>query len=120
MWVKRTQKEFENYKARGAARDKRVRIIVAVLIGLAACLGFAFFHQRGWTSRYPSNRVALEDVASRLPLALIIGLLGGSICYLTTKERREITVICPRCKKTKKADTQTECSCGGHFEDIDT
>ena len=120
MWVKRTQKEFEDYKARAIARDKRVRIVVAVLIGLVACLGFAFFHQRGWVSRYPTNRVPLEDVPNRLPLALIVGLLGGWICYLTTKERRETTMICPRCKKTKKADTQTECSCGGHFEDTDT
>jgi hypothetical protein len=120
MWVKRTQKEFEDYKARAIARDKRVRIITAICIGLVACLGSAFFHERGWASRYPSNRVPVNDVPNRLPFALIAGMVVGSICYLTTKERRQQTVICSRCKKTKTADVQTECSCGGHFEDIDT
>jgi hypothetical protein len=116
MWVKRTEQELE-----AAKQDaKRQRRLLAILVGGLVCLGVAFLHARSWRRHgYTSAFVSLDEVPGRLPFSLAIGVIIGLIFYWSKPASRK-TVICPRCEKSKWQDSETECPCGGHFEDIKT
>ncbi len=114
MWVKRTDEEI----LAGQAKAKRLRLYGAIAMGVAVCVLLAFFRGKGWSFHYGSPYVPLEDVPNRLPLAAIFGFLFGWFFYHFPRRRK--TVICPKCEKTKFEDSQLDCSCGGHFENIET
>jgi hypothetical protein len=114
MWVKRTDDEILAAKEHA----KSLRRYGAIAIGVALCAILTFFRGRGWSVYYPSNRVPLEEIPSRLPLAVLFGFIVGWFFYRSPSRRR--TVVCPKCEKTKVEDSQWDCSCGGHFEDIKT
>jgi hypothetical protein len=115
MWVKRTKQEL----AAAKLEAKRGRRFLAILLGGVLCLGFTFLHGKYWSRRYSSVFVSLDEVPHRLPFSLVGGVLAGFLFYLSKPASRK-TVVCPRCDKTKWQDSQMECSCGGHFEDIET
>jgi hypothetical protein len=112
--VKRTIDEILTAKDQA----KRLRRYGAIAIGVAVCAFATFFRGRGWSIHYASNRVPLEEIPSRLPFAVVLGALLGWFFYRSPSRRK--TVICPKCEKTKTEDSQWDCSCGGHFEDLET
>jgi hypothetical protein len=116
MWIKRTEQEI----AAAKLEAKRGRRFISILLGVVVCLGFAFVHIK--TRRNPSNTsafVSLDEIPSRLPFSIVGGVIAGLLFYWSNALTRK-TVVCPRCEKTKWQDSQTECSCGGHFEDVQT
>jgi hypothetical protein len=114
MWVKRTDEEILAAKI----QSKRLRRYGAIVIGVIVCALITFFRGRGWSAHYASNRVPLDEIPTRLPLAFVFGFLFGWFFYRRPSRRR--TVVCPKCEKTKFEDSQWDCPCGGHFEDVET
>jgi hypothetical protein len=114
MWVKRTDDEILAAKT----KTKRLRRYGAIAIGVAVCAFGVFFYGKGWSIHHASNRVPLEEIPSRLPLGILFGFLFGWFFYHSPSRRR--TVVCPKCEKTKSEDSQWDCPCGGHFEDLET
>jgi len=114
MWVKRTDAEILT----GKDQAKRFRRYGAIAIGVAVCAFFTFVRSRRWSIHFSSSHVPSDDIPSRLPLAAIFGILCAWFFYRSPS--RQKTVICPKCEKTKNEDSLWDCSCGGHFEDLET
>jgi len=115
MWVKRTDEEL--LKARKDA--KFWRMWRAGLFGLFISVMGIFFHGIGWSTRYATNRVPLDEIPSRILIAAPFGILiSWTIYRFPSKVRR--TMVCPHCGITKFEDSESKCSCGGHFEDLET
>jgi hypothetical protein len=115
MWVKRTDEEIE------AARKKakRSRIYLSVAFGVVVGVVSLFFRGKGWSLHYATRQVSLEEVPYRIPISTIVGLSCGWIFYRFLQPTKK-TMICTKCEKAKSEDSQTECSCGGHFHDLET
>ena len=116
MWVKRTDQEIETAKL----ETKRTRKILAILLGGVFCLGFTFLHGSYWRAHgYTSPIVSIDEVPYRLPFSFTGGVIAGFLLYWS-KSLSQKTVVCPRCGKVKRKDSQIECSCGANFEDMET
>ncbi len=114
MWVKRTNEEIVATKSRA----KRSRIYLAIFMGVFGCVMIALFHGRGWSTRYASSHVPLDEVPSRIPFSIVGGTILGWCTYRFFPRQR--TLVCPKCEKAKNDDSQLECPCGGHFEDMES
>jgi uncharacterized membrane protein len=115
MWVKRTDEEIE------AARKqtKRSRIYTSAALGIIIGIAFLFFRGKGWSLHHATNQVPFEEVPYRIPISTIVGLLCGWIFYCFLRSNKK-SMICTKCEKTKSEDSQTNCSCGGQFHDLET
>jgi hypothetical protein len=113
MWVKRTQEEITASKK----RRRRGRIKEAIFFG--AVIVLATFVCGGGRTGRPLSIVPLEDVPRQLPVSLFVGFIVGCIFYCFPGDGGK-NVVCPKCGKVEGKDSQTQCSCGGHFEDGET
>lgn len=116
MWVKRTQQEIEDAKR----EVKRNRKFLAVLLGIAICLGSTFLHGKYWRrSGYASVFVSFSEVSHRLPFSATGGVLAAFLFYWCKPMSRK-TVICTHCDKAKADDGVAQCSCGKDFVGLET
>ncbi len=115
MWVKRTEKEILDAKA----QPKRPRIRNVMLVSLFAGLMVTFLRGGDWVFHSTSPFVSAAEIPGRLPFSVFAGISAGLIFYLFPPIRRK-TFVCPKCGKTKFADSEADCDCGGHFENIET
>jgi hypothetical protein len=114
MWVKRTQEEIATAKS----RDRRRRIIGAIYMGVFVGLLTTFI--RGSARHgHPISIVPLEEVPDRLYSSLVFAVVFGLVFYCFPGNSRR-NMVCPKCEKVKSKDSQTQCSCGGHFEEGET
>ena len=110
MWVKRTEFEIEEQRR----RQRRSRLRVAALFGVFVTLLTALtFGGREIDDRHRFT-VPTREILSRLPLSIAFGAVAAFAMYKFQRER--LTMICPRCEATKHDDGISQCSCGGHFE----
>jgi hypothetical protein len=114
MWVKST--EAETIKAKADA--KRARLRRSIIAGLLCWLLGAFVHGKSWRIRYGSPFVSLDEIPLRLVISLPFGVFLGCLVYRFQSKRR--IMICPSCEFTKNDDSIMTCTCGGHFEYLDT
>ena len=114
MWIKRTEAEL----AEEQQRQRRRRLRAALLGGAFVLVLVTFFF--GWREGGRRGRltVPVRELLSRLPFAVTAGTVCSFILYKW--ERKRPTVICPKCETTKYDDGIMQCSCGGHFEPIET
>jgi ribosomal protein L37E len=115
MWVKRTEQEILEAKAKAG----RHRIPSAVVVGFIFGLVVTFFRGGDWMFHNTSPFVSVEEFPGRLPFSIFAGISAGLACYFLAN-KRQTTVVCPECGKTKFQDSQPDCDCGGHFENIKT
>ena len=116
MWVKRTEKEI----LAAQTKAKRRRLHGSILAGAVFCAVLTFLPGRGRRqSGYTSLFLPMREIHDYLPVTLSIGIIGGWLFYHFLSKSRK-SVICTRCEKTKFEDSETKCSCGGHFEDLET
>ncbi|MFN7140251.1 MAG: hypothetical protein ACK4UN_13025 [Limisphaerales bacterium] len=109
MWIKRTEEEMvEEHR-----RKQRLRLKIAVVAGLFATVIVSILFE----VREPGQS-RREQLLSKLPWAAGGGLVAGFILYRFIRGRE--TMICPKCEKTKWNDGDDQCTCGGHFEPIDS
>jgi len=115
MWVKRSDKEVLRAKARAKCR----RIFGAAALAIAISLYAAWYRGKNWYQHHASPYVPLNEIPHRLLWSAPFGLVIGLLFYrrLLTSAR---SVVCPKCGKIKNEDEQWNCSCGGHFEDVET
>lgn len=70
----------------------------------------------------PANQgrvfVPAREILPRLPGTIALGAVFGLLSYIFN-QRKKPTVVCPKCGTVKYADDSPQCSCGGHFENID-
>jgi hypothetical protein len=115
MWQKRTEQEIDKAKK----RNSRTRKFIATLFGIVVGAIFIFVRGRGWSLHHASRYVSWDDMPSRIPFALVVGLLAGWIFYRFRSPSKR-TMICPHCDKTKFDDGVAHCACGKDFVDIET
>ena len=115
MWQKRTEQEI----AEARRQASRTRKLFAILFGVVVGVSFIFVRGRGWSLHHASRYVSWDEMPSRIPVALVVGLLAGWIIYRFRLPSRR-TVICPHCDKTKFDDGVRVCACGRDFVDIET
>ena len=77
------------------------------------------FIRGGGRSLIPASIVPLEEASSRLPRSLFFGIIVGLIFYCFPGDSAK-NMVCPKCKKVTRKDSQIQCSCGGHLEDAET
>lgn len=106
--MKRTDEEI----LAARVRAKRRRLYGSVIVAIVSCILFAFYR-----TRYSYRPLA--QIPSRLPLSALLGVSFACLFYYS-RSRRNRTMICPKCEETKVDDGISDCSCGGHFEDIET
>ena len=113
MWLKRTPEKVADVKRKQRLERIRISVVVGLLMTLMISLLF------GWGEAYYRGRifVPLDEIVNRLPFSLLVGLIAGVVCFLPGPRKR--TVVCPKCDTTKYVDGSLDCSCGGHFEDMD-
>jgi hypothetical protein len=110
MWVKRT--EFEIAEER--RRQRRSRLRAAALFGVFVTLMTALtFGSREIEGRHRFT-VPTSEILSRLPFSTVFGAVAAFAIYKFQRQRP--TMICPECEATKHDDGISQCSCGGHFE----
>ena len=52
---------------------------------------------------------------------MVAAAVIGFACYRWKDSApKRVSMICPKCEATKLEDAVNECSCGGHFENLDT
>jgi hypothetical protein len=112
MWVRRTPEEIS--KAKHQRQSGRIRL--AALSGIFIAILTAF--TRGSKFIHGPGLIPLNQVASRLPSSIFFGLISGIVFYFWSG-RGKTTVVCPKCGKVKFEDGSQQCSCGGHFENIE-
>jgi hypothetical protein len=115
MWIKCTEEEIVAAKSKA----KRKRLYLAIFIGVL-CFAFITFTHGKWSYRYGSFSVTLKEMPFRLPFGIIAGIVIAWLFYRRLKKANITTVICLNCGKTKYEDAESECACGGHFEDVIT
>ena len=115
MWQKRTEQEITKVRRQAS----RTRKFFAALFGVLVGVSFIFVRGRGWSSHHASRYVSWDEMPSRIPVALVVGILAGWIIYRFWLPRRR-TLICPHCDKPKADDGVIRCSCGRDFVDIET
>jgi hypothetical protein len=115
MWVKRTEAEV----AKAKTDANRIRLRWAVVAGAFSWLNCTFLHGKGWRSRYTSVFVSLEEVPMRMLEFLPVGVFLGWLVYRFRTKPRQV-MVCPNCEATKDEDSVLACSCGGHFEYLET
>ena len=115
MWMKLTDKDRQNREI----EDRRKRLPWAVLLGILIFLGVVFC-QGGRFTHHHSGPKTIYEMSQDFPFALFFAPLATWIMYrYGIMKNKRITVICPRCEKVEYRGFQTQCSCGGHFENID-
>jgi hypothetical protein len=115
MWQKRTEQEIAEVKR----RDSRTRKFIATLFGAVVGVIYIFVRGRGWSLHHASPYLSSDEIPSRIPFALIFGVLAGWILYRNRLPSKR-TMICPHCDKTKFDDGVAHCCCGRDFVDIET
>ena len=114
MWVKRTEVEI----AEERRRLQRSRLQSCIFVGVIFTTFPTFLF--GWRESADRGRLAVpaDEILTRLPLAMVFGVIAAFVAYKLEKRRPPI-MICPQCEATKYMDNTNECSCGGRFERID-
>jgi len=114
MWVKRTEEEI----AAAQARVNRSRRYEAVAVGIVVAVLLTVLRDKSWILGHTSPFVPLEEMPPRIPFSIISGFFGGWLFYHFRPHQK--TVVCPKCEKVKVEESVPECTCGGHFENIET
>jgi uncharacterized paraquat-inducible protein A len=112
MWKKRTVQEIAEVRSQA----KQTKKLQAFLIGIGVTFLFTIFRGRGWSQNHASRFVSLDEMPARLLITIPFGALFGLFFY---RSRRQRTMVCPRCEAVKQEDDKPDCTCGGHFEDIE-
>ena len=115
MWQKRTEQEIAETRRQAS----QTRKLLASLFGAVVSVSSIFVRGRGWSLHHASRYVSWDEMPSRIPVVLVVGLLAGLIIYRFWLPSKR-TMICPHCDKTKFDDGVTHCSCGRDFVDIET
>ena len=111
MWVKRTEAEL----AAERRRQRRSRVIAAVLAGALFLFMVTCPFGGGEGARRGRYVVPVSELLSRLPFGIVVGIIAAFVFYKWGSNERP-TMICPKCDATKYDDGIRECSCGGHYE----
>ena len=114
MWVKRTEEEIAAAKRRGRIGQIRGALFMSAVIG-----SLTTFFRGGGRSGRPFSIVPMEEVPDHLPLSLFFAVIA-SLVYYRFLGNSGRNMVCPKCDKVKGKDSQTQCSCGGYFEDAET
>ena len=83
-------------------------VLVAVLCAFAS-EGVRFHAPRS---------ISFNEIVSRIPLFIVLGFIVGIINYRFAL-RSDRQLVCPKCGAIKFSDNILQCSCGGHFENIE-
>jgi hypothetical protein len=113
MWIKRTPEEI--VEAKKQRRSMRIR--QALIIGAISAILTLFMYSNVRSYRGPADQIfiPLDQIASRVPCAIIMGIIAAIIMdWFTFRVKREL--VCPRCGQIKNSDNILQCSCGGNFE----
>ena len=114
MWIKRSEAELVEERR----RERRSRLRWALLFGAFVLLLVTFFFGGPEAFRRGRFTVPVAEILSRFPFAIAAGAISSFVSYKC--ERKRPMMICPKCEATKYDDGATQCSCGGHFETMDS
>jgi hypothetical protein len=107
MWVKRTEAEIaEERKRQRCSRLRAAMLFGSFILVASTCLSGA--RRRGHLL------VPADELLSRLPFAVMVGIIGTLVWYQCGRKRP--MMICPQCEASKYEDGVDQCPCGGHFE----
>jgi hypothetical protein len=116
MWVKCTEEEI----AQAKARKQRQRMRWAIISGVIICLLFGFIRSKRWRRHgYDSRLVRWGEVPGRLLFSIPFGIIGGYLLYRFELKPKRF-MVCPKCEITTQDDAELKCGCGGRFEHLDT
>ncbi len=110
MWLPRTQEEILQTQRRRRSEHLRT----ALMYGAFMAVLFAVHGRR----RDPNFFVPQDQIPSRIPGAILAGVIAGIAVYCWYRSRKP-NVVCPQCGKFKTADNFPDCPCGGHFTNAD-
>jgi ribosomal protein L37E len=113
MWVKRTPEEIATTKD----ERNRSRIRGSIFFGVFMFLSTLIINSSRWRSAPRLSFTSTDEMARRLPACILFAVFFGLLWFFLYKKKA--TVICPKCGKTKYEDDSQQCSCGGHFENIE-
>jgi len=113
-WKKRSSEEIAAVRRERKRRRIKGAIIFGALVTVGTSLTFGWREagDRGWFL------VPAQEIVARLPMTVIFGVVGAVLSY-TLFSRKKPTVVCPKCGTVKYASASAQCSCGGHFENIE-
>jgi len=116
MWVKKTAEELKQEELSEAKRKFPLfYVLIGSLVITAIMAGLGFLGSRFVES--PAPLYTIEELPLYLPFFFIFGFILCS-CIALSKQKARKTVICPKCEKSKFADDNNQCDCGGQFEHI--
>jgi hypothetical protein len=114
MWVKRTEAEVADERR----RRRRSRLWAAAAVGAFVMLMCTCLFGRRESDERGRVAVPLDELLSRLPFGIVAGIICSSVFYKW--ERNSPMMICPQCETTKYEDGVSRCSCGGHYEPMES
>ena len=112
MWVKRTPEEIVMAKRKHLS----TRIRTAVFMGVLVAVLCAFVS--GGVKFHAPRAISFNEIVSGIPLSIVLGIIVGIISYWFAL-RSDRQLVCPKCGVIKFSDNILQCSCGGHFENIE-
>jgi hypothetical protein len=125
MWVKKSELELLDDEARRRSREKRTALavwafftifpsVVAPRYGVHASPGHYLWQM-------PVRRAIAVTTFSLLVAALVSGI-GVYFWYWLPRRNGRLpkVLVCPKCENVKRADGNSECTCGGRYVDLDT
>ena len=113
-WKRRSPEEIAAVR-RTRRRD---RIKGAMILGVLVTLGTSLLF--GWREAGERGRllVPAQEILTRLPLPLVFGIVAALLSYISASHKKP-TVVCPKCGTVEYSSAPAQCSCGGHFENIE-
>jgi hypothetical protein len=90
-------------------------LLLASLVFFATSLYCIFSDKTGFRKYSRGEPHSWPEVASRIPIYLIIGLIAAIISYFVRRNSLSDVVGCTECGKAKVVDGQTTCPCGGEI-----
>ena len=122
-WVRKDEEEYAKEVQRRRYSFKVPLVISSVLFGIIILvykLGIGIDRRTGEVLSAGS----WAEVLHQMPKFALASLGMGLVLYVIqifSKRRtlEDITVICPKCQKVKKADNKYDCECGGKFADME-
>ena len=113
MWIKRTEIEMTEEQQRRRRSHVRGAVIFGLFVATFTTVSF------GWREAGDRHRLVVptKEILHRLPGSIVFGAIAAVLIYKITGKRR--IMICPKCETSKHDDGVLNCSCGGHFENIE-